>query len=199
MATKLSSSIIRLLNIETVEIYRSEFRWNIMATTQTPRRRIRVRKAIPADAEIIGKIHDDAFASSVMSRLMFPKGPSADASAKFIASLFPAENPDRPPDPREVILMVAELLPEGADDDLASGEVVAFAKWVAVREELPESVWNVVEPVTAEAIGEGVDLEVFNAFIGGLHKIRRERLKGNPILREFYVPMVVYVGLCDAP
>ena len=158
-----------------------------MATPQPPRRRIRVRKATLADADALVKIDDDAFASFVMTRLMHPNGFTADAKAKFAASLFPpnrAHGTPSKPDPRELIVMVAELLPEDPDDD-SRGEVVAFSKWVVTREPLPESVWNVAEPMTAETVGEGVDLGVFNTFIGGIHAMRRSWVKGDPSLGEF--------------
>lgn len=139
------------------------------------------------DADALVKIDDDAFASFVMTRLMHPNGFTADAKAKFAASLFPPNRADgtpSKPDPRELIVMVAELLPEDPDDD-SQGEVVAFSKWVVTREPLPESVWNVAEPMTAETVGEGVDLGVFNTFIGGIHAMRRSWVKGDPSLGEF--------------
>lgn len=160
-----------------------------MATTHPLSRRIRVRKAVLADADALVKIDDDAFASSVMTRLMRPNGPTADAQAKFAASLFPAATADgtpSKPDPRELIIMVAELLPEDPNDH-SQGEVVAFSKWVVTREPLPESVWNVAEPFTAETVGEGVDLGVFNTFIGGIHAMRRSWVKGDPSLGEFFL------------
>lgn len=145
-----------------------------------------------ADGDALAKINSDAFASSVMFRLMYPNGSTADSQAKFVASLFPAEKTDGPaskPEPRESIIMVAELLPEDPHDD-SQGEVVAFSKWAVTREPLPESVWNAAEPLTAAAIGEGVNLGVFKTFIGGIHAMRRSWVKGDPSLGELLLHRV---------
>lgn len=162
--------------------------------TQPPHRRIGIRRATAADVDAITQIFFDAFSRSVMTRLMHPKGPSADARAKFAASLFPAEGdadgPAAKSEPGETIIMVAELLPGGADGggddgDDEQGEIVAFAKWWIAREPRSEAEWNVDEPMTAETVGEGVELDVKQRFIGGIHEMRRRWVRGDPAVGKF--------------
>lgn len=75
--------------------------------------------------------------------------------------------------------MVAE-----ADGDGGRPEVVAFARWRLVREPLPEEEWSVRRDKTAEELGEGTRAEVYNTFIGGLHRLTAKWAKGDPCLRE---------------
>ncbi|KAA8635336.1 hypothetical protein SMACR_01558 [Sordaria macrospora] len=138
--------------------------------------RIRVREAVPADAEAITNTIHDGFSVDAMHQLMYPNGVSDDSRRKFAARLF-SPTPPRPNE-GEKLIMVAELLPEGSD---GPGEIVAFSEWTLFRNPRAEEEWNAKEePRTQEQLGEGCNVQVFNAFIGGLHKKRREHMKGDP-------------------
>lgn len=125
-----------------------------------------------------------------MNELMYPDGGSADARAKFGASLFPprkggsGDEDLSGPAASESIPLVAELLPAEDDKD-ARPVVVAQAKWTVVREPLPDEVWDVQEVMTDEMMGEGASAAVYNAFIGGMHVFRQKWQKGDPHLCEY--------------
>lgn len=141
--------------------------------------RIRVREAVPADAEAITNTLFDGFSVDAMNQLMYPNGVSDESRSKFAALLFSPI----PPSEGEKLMMVAELLPEGSD---GPGEIVAFSGWRLFRNPRAEEEWNVKEePKTQEQLGEGCDVRVFNEFIGGLHRKRREHMKGDPGLGKF--------------
>ncbi|EGZ76908.1 hypothetical protein NEUTE2DRAFT_77774 [Neurospora tetrasperma FGSC 2509] len=136
--------------------------------------RIRVREAVPADAEAITNILNDAFSAHPMQQLMYPNGVSDESRSKSAARLFLPI----PPSEGETFMVVAELLPEGSDGPC---EIVAFSDWCLFRNPRAEEEWNVQEvPRTQEQLGEDCDVQVFNDFIGGLHRKRREHMKGDP-------------------
>ncbi|KAK3388095.1 hypothetical protein B0T20DRAFT_109133 [Sordaria brevicollis] len=136
--------------------------------------RIRVREAVPADAEAITNIMMDGFSVDAMHQLIYPNDPSDDSRRKFASGIFTPI----PPNQGEKLIMVAELLPEGSD---GPGEIVAFSDWRLFRNPRAEEEWNIKEePKTQEQLGEGCDVNVFNEFIGGLHRKRREHMKGDP-------------------
>ncbi|KAK3393250.1 N-acetyltransferase-like protein [Podospora didyma] len=155
------------------------------ANTPTSKPRVRVREATPADVDQIIDVHFAAFANDSFNQLMYPNGVSADARAKFAASFFPPETPDTAAaaiKKGESLVMVAELFPDG-NGGHSSGEIVGFARWVLQREQRTEEEWNVVQPPpTEEMLGKGVDVDVYNAFIGELHNWRRKSAKGDPAL-----------------
>lgn len=141
-----------------------------------PKHRIRVRDAAPADARIMAEIDFAAFGTDVIGQLIHPPPVKPEAVAKMAASFFPTESRKDPPN-TETLLIVAELLPEDGRED-GRGEVVAWAKWVLQREPLPEKVWNAEPVVTAEMLGEGTNLEVYNWFITELHRNLRQLVRG---------------------
>jgi len=154
----------------------------------TPRPRIRVREAVPADAPAMVDIHYAAFGPSVMNALMHPGGVTEDARKKFMSSFFPSpdagdkpEGSEQAPKPGpESISMVAELLRDAEDAPTAAPEIVAFSKWTLHKKERPEEEWNVHKEFTAEMLGEGASVEVVNAFIGGFKALRRKWARGDP-------------------
>ncbi|KAJ4395507.1 hypothetical protein N0V85_006524 [Neurospora sp. IMI 360204] len=160
--------------------------------------RIRVREAVPADTEAITNTMIDGFSVDAMNQLIYliplrgycekhsngwesrhfryhyPNGVADESRSKLAARLFSPI----PPSEGEKLMMVAELLPEGSD---GPGEIVAFSDWRLFRNPRAEEEWNVKEePRTQEQLGEGCDVRVFNEFIGGLHRKRREHMKGDP-------------------
>ena len=158
----------------------------------------RIRKATLDDVESVVQIYLDAFGPSVMSRLMYPDGVNPTIRSKLAASFRSACNTiDSPfdvdggkPPPAERVLMVAELLSEPASvleygSDGSRGKLIAYSKWEIIREPRAECEWkSPVRPETAEAVGEGVDLEVFNEFMGGMHNMRNGWVKRGPALSE---------------
>lgn len=163
--------------------------------------RLRIRDATEADLPAITRIHFDAFNPGVMHRLIYPRA-GEDASswaaiqAKFAQSvLAPVEQPPRAtrPLPVEKVVMVAELLvtttpaEDGPGEGEEEWEVIAFAQWRIVKEALSEEEWDVeIKEKTAEELGEGTDVEVFNAFIIGLNRTMKEFQKGQPLICEFF-------------
>jgi hypothetical protein len=143
-----------------------------------PKPRIRVRRAVPADADTLVDIFEAAFAPDVMQGLMHPGGFTADARAKFGATFFPNDKKG------ETIVMVAERLPDDGPDD-GPGEMVALSKWILHREPRTEDEWNVETPETVETLGEGSNATIHNEFIGGLERKRREQAKGDPALSKY--------------
>ncbi|KAL1864277.1 hypothetical protein VTK73DRAFT_6008 [Phialemonium thermophilum] len=150
--------------------------------------RIHVRRATKADADAILDIHFAAFLPSATNRLMFPNGVTPDARVKFGQSLFPeepatgdgaAQKPSGDSGP-ETIVTVAELLPDsGTEGD--AGEVIAFAKWVVYYEPRPREVWDAPRtPMTVETLGEGVNVDVYERFIGEVREMRKKWMKGEP-------------------
>lgn len=170
--------------------------------SRRPSLRLRLRRATPADLPDIVRIHFDAFGPCIMHRLMRPDGGSESARASFGRSFrfSPGDGPPgaagkeadtSSPAAVEQFTIVAEAVPaaEEEEEDVAP-EVVAFAKWKLVREPLPEEgkrVWDAQrEGWTAEELGEGANVEVYAAYIGGLHQLRARWLGGDPCLREFF-------------
>ncbi|CAN8106537.1 unnamed protein product [Discula destructiva] len=162
-----------------------------MASARFPNPNLRIRPATPADVPDLVRVHFDAFNPDVMNRLMHPGGGSAEARVLFGKKTFfpaPAAQEDVPQ--VEFITMVAELIDDDDDEEddddgtTNKAEIVAFAKWKLVKEPgLSEEKWNVEEkPMTAKMLGEGADADVFNTFIGGLHRLTRKWVKGDPIL-----------------
>lgn len=158
--------------------------------------RLRLRRATKADVPTIVQIHYAAFNEAIMNRLMFPDGGSPSARASLGGSLEaivdapPAEDPPATED----VLMVAERC-EGEE----GGEVVAFAKWRIVRETLAEEKWKgVSHDMTSEGLGEGARAEVYNTFVGGLHRLMATWKKGDPCVCEsvyFFFFMCLYMLL----
>lgn len=141
--------------------------------------RIRVREAVPADAEAITNTMMDGFSVDAMHQLIYPNGVSDESRRKFASRIFTPI----PPSEGEKLIMVAELLPEGSD---GPGEIVAFSDWRLFRNPRTEEEWNIKEePKTQEQLGEGCDVKVFNEFIGGLHRKRHEHMKGDPGLGKY--------------
>lgn len=163
-----------------------------MSSTEAPAPRLRIRRATPADASTIAKIHFEAFGPGVMNKLMHPGGVSDDARAQFAGGIFPP--PDKAGDTSaEVIVMVAELPAEGSQADGGSQEpaIVAFAKWKLFREAQPREEWEGAHrDMTEEQLGEGANAAVYNEFIGGLHRMKARCVKGDPHLREFHLPPI---------
>ncbi len=157
-----------------------------MASTTAPR--LRLRDATPADLSRLTDLFFDAFKLDTGNRLMHPNGVSASAKEKFSSSFFPSAETDSEPGrgpngehPKkgEKIIMVAELLPpEGPQD--GPGEIVALSRWTVNREPREEWDWDHNVPLTAEMMGEGVNLEVANAFIGDLKRLERKHTRGDP-------------------
>lgn len=143
-----------------------------------------------------------------MNRLIYPTGRTASAFEAFAKDFYPeataaaaastatatapatthkTEENETSPSAVEHIFMVAEeVIPidNGDKERPERTEIVAFGKWNHVKEPLPEEKWNVDKPATREDVGEGVDLEFFNDFIGGLQRLRRKNMRGDPCLRE---------------
>lgn len=157
-------------------------------STKVPAPRLRIRRATPNDAGTIAKIHFEAFGPGVMNRLIHPDGVSESARANFAGAIFPP--PEKAADlSTEVMVMVAELLPEGNEDDGGLNPVIiAFAKWKLVKEALPREKWDGHYEMTDEELGEGSNAAVYNEFIGGLHQMKQRCIKGEPCLREFCFP-----------
>ncbi|KAK2615479.1 hypothetical protein N8I77_002229 [Diaporthe amygdali] len=157
------------------------FRSRVMST-KVSAPRLRIRRATPNDAGTIAKIHFEAFGPGVMNRLIHPDGVSDSARANFAGAIFPP--PEKAADPfTEVIVMVAELLPEGNEDDGGLNPVIiAFAKWKLVKEALPREKWDGHYEMTDEELGEGSNAAVYNEFIGGLHQMKQRCIKGDPCL-----------------
>lgn len=171
------------------------------STSQNPSLRLRLRRATPADVPDIVRIHFDAFGPCIMNRLMRPDGGSESARASFGRSFrfSPEDGPPGaagkqtdPPSPAAVeqFTIVAEAVSAAGEEDVAP-EVVAFAKWKLVREPLSEEGtkrgWDAQrEGWTAEELGEGTNVEVYAAYIGGLHQLRAQWVGGDPCLREFF-------------
>ena len=152
----------------------------------TIRPRLRVREATPADIEAIVDVYFAAFDDNVMNQLMYPHGVSADARKKFGARLFPQPTSKDAGQGTTAkgqgFLYVAESLPDGASPD-ATGEIVAFAKWLLQREPRPEEEWeNEDFTATAEVWGDDCDLGVVDAFIGLMNRSQSEHAKGEAAL-----------------
>jgi hypothetical protein len=144
--------------------------------------RVRIREATPADVDAIVDVHFAAFDDDVMNQLMNPGGVSADARQKFGSRLlqqFAAPSgTDTSPPREENFLLVAEYLPEDGP-----GEVVALAKWLLHREPRTEEEQSAqVFNATTEMFGQGCDIDVVNAFIGGMNRLQRDHAKGEAAL-----------------
>ncbi|KAJ4297331.1 hypothetical protein N0V88_004249 [Collariella sp. IMI 366227] len=148
-------------------------------------KRIRVREATPADVDAIAAINFSAFDDNVMNHLMYPGGPSESTRNKFAARILQQITAKGAPitaKAGEVLIAVAEYLPEGVPSDGPS-EVVAFARWLLHREPLTEEEWNVDDvKATTETWGEGVNVDVVNTFIGGINRKQRDHAKGEAAL-----------------
>lgn len=152
---------------------------------------IRIRDAMldeSDDLADIARVYFDGFSTTVMHQLIYPGGASASAREKFICKLrndFSA-NPTSA-SPVRLYLKVAELMPSNGDDEKAKPEIIAMAKWKFVKQPLSPEVWDVrdKDQMTQEELGDGVNLEVWRKFIGGIHQIRRGMMRGDRCLREF--------------
>jgi hypothetical protein len=99
---------------------------------------------------------------------------------------------------------VAELLPESTTQSTAEskkthelpGEVVAFAKWNLHREDWPLE-GDHIQSVTREMLGEGVDLEVWDAFIGGLYRLRHKHIRGPHLSKCAALPIDLVCTNCE--
>lgn len=147
--------------------------------------RIRIREATAADVDALVDINFAAFDADVMGQLMYPGGASEDARRKFGLRLLPhcvpqaaAKSGEDTTAPREQnFIYVAEYLPEDGP-----GEVVAFSKWMLHREPRTEEELKVVFHATAEGVGQGCDVDVVNAFIGGMNRLQQNHAKGEAAL-----------------
>lgn len=153
--------------------------------------RIRIREAVEADTDIVNDLHFEAFDDNVMNQLMYPGGVSADTKAKCRARMFSNSAPkDDAKKKSETFLHVAELLPEDGPAD-GPGEIVAIAKWTLYREPRAEEEWKADEfTATTEIFGEGSNLEVINAFIGGMNQKQRDHTKGEAALCNLPYPLL---------
>ncbi len=150
--------------------------------------RIRVRDATPADVDRMAEIFIAAFGPDPGNRLMYPNGVSASAKDRLRASFFPPKPPaDEPgrgpngehPKPGQKVVMVAELVSSDQEGSEAAS-IVAYARWTIHREPREEWDWNYEKPETAETLGEGVNVEVFNKFIRNLKRLGRKHARGDP-------------------
>lgn len=160
-------------------------------------KRIRVREATPADVDAIAAINFSAFDDNVLNHLMYPGGPSESTRNKFAARVLQqitAKGSPTTAKAGEVLISVAEYLPEGVPSD-GPGEVVAFARWLLHREPLTEEEWNVDDvKATTETWGEGVNVEVVNTFIGDINRKQRDHAKGEAALCKSRIPLLVFVS-----
>ncbi|KAK0656915.1 hypothetical protein B0T16DRAFT_48970 [Cercophora newfieldiana] len=144
-----------------------------------PKPRLCLREATPADASALAEIHFAAFGPFIVNQLLFPGGITADAKEKAASSMF------SPPDPKsssERLIVVAELVPEDGPPD-GPGEIVAFAKWSLRRKPVPEEEWNAPQPpLQPDMLGEGGNIEVYDWFIGNLHRRLKEHVRGDAML-----------------
>ena len=167
----------------------------------TIRRRLRVREATPADVEAVVDVYFAAFDDNVMNQLMYPRGVSAEGRKKFGARLFPqppSEDAGQGTKAKgQGFLYVAEYLPDGASTD-ASGEIVAFAKWLLQREPRPEEEWKKEDfTATAEAWGDDCDLGVVDGFIGVMNRAQSEHAKGEAALCKYLTLAVTATTFID--
>ena len=139
--------------------------------------RIHVREATLADVPTMVDIHFASFGEDVINQLMYPGGPSEDVKAKFGTSLLPPSDTSQS---SEIFVLVAELFPE--DDPAGAGEIIAFAKWSLRRNPIPESEWNVKKTITAETLGEGINVDIYIWFIEFLHARLSELVRGDAML-----------------
>ncbi|KAK4231121.1 hypothetical protein QBC38DRAFT_258894 [Podospora fimiseda] len=153
-------------------------------TFQNPR--IRVREARPEDRDDVIRVFYAAFDDDVMHQLMHPNGISEDDKQGFGDRTFVKAQPGKRGQPK---LFVAEYFspethptfdPETYPDD-GSGEIVAFAKWTFHTEPRTDEEWQ-AEQFSAEHFGDGCDLAVVDAFIGGLNGKQKESAKGEAAL-----------------
>jgi hypothetical protein len=149
-----------------------------------PAPRLRIRRGTPEDAAACAQIHFEAFGPGVMGRLLNPNGVSEETRARFAGTIFPpagtgAEQSRSAP---EVIVMVAELV----DDEGGDPVMVAYSKWTLVREQQPREEWekDSEKQMTAEQLGPGTNVAVYNEFLGGLQRMSSKWMKGEPRLRE---------------
>ncbi|EFX00190.1 gcn5-related n-acetyltransferase [Grosmannia clavigera kw1407] len=146
--------------------------------TMTLRGQLRVRQAVAADIDAITQVYFAAFGPDPMSPAMYPPAgvPTADVVAKFAGSIFDEAAPGTG---REVPVVVAEMLRDHKDEAEEEGyEIVAFGKYVVYHRERTEEEWTKPVVFTEEMLGQGADLDVFNGFIGGLHRKRAAVVRG---------------------
>ncbi|KAK4156157.1 hypothetical protein C8A00DRAFT_41316 [Chaetomidium leptoderma] len=148
--------------------------------------RLRVREARLADVDAITDINFAAFDDNIMNQLMYPGGVSADSREKFGSKVFPQRTAESEAEgsskKSQGFLCVAEYSPEDSPSD-GPGEVVAFAKWQLHPEPRTEEEWKGEDfTATAEICGEGCDVGVVNAFIGGMTRVQRDHAKGEAAL-----------------
>jgi hypothetical protein len=159
----------------------------------TPSQKIRVRKATRADIGHVVRIHEEAFNPGIMNRLLYPNGMTEDVKSKLAAGVAKTfddaeavnDGNRSKPKPTETFVMIAEIVPEAGQPG-AEPDVIAFATWTIRRESLPEAEWNVPPPMTVERWGEGARLDVVEDFMGGIHAMRRRRMKGDPAMCKHF-------------
>ncbi|PSR90330.1 N-acetyltransferase-like protein [Coniella lustricola] len=143
----------------------------VAASSTGPKRpQIRVRPGTRADLPELLRVYFDAFDPIVVNKLLYPGGTSASAMECFAKDFWPEEKKTLEAEAAEAIFMQER------------SEIVAFGKWNHVKEPQPEEKWNVHKPATQEGVGEGVNVLFFEDFIGGLQKLRRKYMKGDPCL-----------------
>ncbi|KAK3694511.1 N-acetyltransferase-like protein [Podospora appendiculata] len=149
-------------------------------TRPTSKPRIRIREATRADLSALLDVHFEAFDSDPMNQLMYPAGVTENARELFGQSLFPPESDTVDENKHgETRIFVAELLADDTADEVPV-EIVAYAKWQIFRHGRPEAEWNTDDPpMTTEMLGEGVDADVYNAFLGGMHRVRKQHSRGD--------------------
>ncbi len=77
------------------------------------------------------------------------------------------------------MVVVAELVSPDAPEG-KTGNIIGFSKWTWNKEPREDWDWDHDLSLTAETMGDGVNLEVANKFIGGLKRLERKYARGDP-------------------
>lgn len=146
---------------------------------------IRVRKATRADIDDVVRVYVDAFGPGVMDKLMYPNGMSEEAKSKLAAPM--TETVDNAvasggdvskAKAKETFLHVAEA---DFSEGRSNPEVIAFAWWDIWREPRLEEEWSAPDP-PVPSTADGANKEVLEAFMGGIHDMRRRNMRGDPAI-----------------
>ena len=157
-----------------------------MTSTSNPQ--IRIRDATATDIDRLVDLFFTAFSSDAGNKLMYPDGISASAREKFASRMLsshtattgPGRGPNgQHPKAADILVKVAELTaPQGPEGK--GSEIIAFARWMWHKEQREDWDWDYSPYLTAESMGEGVNLEMANAFLGGLNKLEGKYTGGDP-------------------
>jgi hypothetical protein len=149
---------------------------------------LRIRQAQPGDVPEIVRIHFAAFETGPMNALLYPDGVTDEIRTSFGKMFFP----DQPPpvlQAGEHVNMIAELVWCDSAGNLKEGstKIIAYARWAIFNTRRTEEQWQFEQPpATAETRGNGVDYEFYEAFLGGLQRMRRSWMKGDRCMGEHY-------------